>query len=1339
MGMRPVQANWHGIRMAARTAILSVSLLGGIGTAVASVQKSEIVPTWSGAEVGEWTFDYVAATNNAAHDKTGTLLLFSGMWWCPHCQALEADVLTDGAWQSYVQKRGLYESVLDYPARNGKSNWCWLWETNYVESAGLTLEAAAAEQVRRYSVQDAFATPDASRQSVTLDGCATFTYGKIGYPTLLVLRDDGSVAGRFSVSRTNANLGYVTNRIEQAFGADAWDEPDDFWQTATTLESPSCEDEAIVHGDHTLSIVDTADWYCIDVSSGVGGQWIFSFGEHPDAPKEDLLVGLYESPTNSPVASQVITPGVGGDFAAIMAKGGIRWLKVSPAHGLQKVIGYSLSYQYALAPATISFGATNVTVRSTDKAVSLSVKIADASRDAEVVLDWVAEDGDALCGVDYEVANGTLTWPVGSVKRTKAIAIPIIRQTAWKGDRSFTVRLYPRRHCVVSSAVAECLVKIRECAARKPGTLSFDAAVAKRAQVVREGETVALDVSRTQGCDGVVTGIVSLVVGRQVEVLTNLVWRHHDDVLQKVVYALPSLEAFREDTAATLRLTAQGGARVASGSAKLTFRDALVDETFSDYRKRAFANALSVSGMAWFYGRTENGSDEPVLRSRPLNGKKSELSYRVRGPAIVEVDSQKLNGAAAELSLGKKCLTNGSPVRVAIPAGMQTLKLSATGADEAFVTATFRTVSLADYRLMADFPRTGQAVVCDSALSLVGRTANAVLPIEPGIRVETLFGMSAAGMKVIGTNDLAVADAGIATFPQTAVQRKDLEAAALPNMNRNASWRMDAVFVDSFGNRAVQQGMVSSVSLRTKGCPSFAWSLFGGAGDWAVDSERAEAILTNLTVGVEANCGPIPLDGIGTDGVVSVAVKNGRLPTGVKAVVDENGIWLRGVPNKAGEFTCELLLSAKTLQAGKRVTVNGVSCRLTAIVRELGDVVASYDGYAVREQSPESVTPGLGMASFTVSKTGAISGKFVLDGTNVAFKGSAWTARTNETFYLSTLVKIGKGTVPLSLVTDDPDLGVDARIVVGERFYWLNRNRWTTESGKALVAPLAGQYVAALPRAVGTDPSPSGTGYLCLTVKTNGSVIYSGRDSLGKTFSGKSVLYYATDCCNVSGYHWGFYLFAQPGGEKSSESGLYGLVEIIPSETGNMLSALGASRVRNVNVNPASIAENCAWTNELEVIGGRMPVNGLAPSGEWMQTDGLSLPADFDGRMGTSGCLLVTSPSDLVIRSTPKGGVSFSPNEWNAQRVSYAAKTGIASFGLTVAYEGENANGKVVSRRRTLKAQGVYVPVSTLGVPFWAGFVTVPEIAWRADGGSLRQVTVQTPCSWCFEPVETHP
>ena len=63
---------------------------------------SAIVPKWREVKAGEWTFNYEGALAKAKAEGRYTLLLFAGQWWCPHCQALERDVLLTDGFKNYV-------------------------------------------------------------------------------------------------------------------------------------------------------------------------------------------------------------------------------------------------------------------------------------------------------------------------------------------------------------------------------------------------------------------------------------------------------------------------------------------------------------------------------------------------------------------------------------------------------------------------------------------------------------------------------------------------------------------------------------------------------------------------------------------------------------------------------------------------------------------------------------------------------------------------------------------------------------------------------------------------------------------------------------------------------------------------------------------------------------------------------------------------------------------------------------------------------------------------------------------------------------------------------------
>ena len=198
------------------------------------VRPSEIVPRWSGANPGEWTFDYQNALANAKAEGRYTLMLFSAMWWCPHCQPLEKNVLVKDAFKAYVQENGFYLTVLDFPYRDGVSNWCWLWDPDYRQAAGIgdwTAEEVSNELIKRLQFQDSWTKGGAETVNRNVlveigDGVTNLTdrtdvpttaYHRVGYPTIVVVKPDGTEAGRFSFNKSidpATAVDYVIDNIE---------------------------------------------------------------------------------------------------------------------------------------------------------------------------------------------------------------------------------------------------------------------------------------------------------------------------------------------------------------------------------------------------------------------------------------------------------------------------------------------------------------------------------------------------------------------------------------------------------------------------------------------------------------------------------------------------------------------------------------------------------------------------------------------------------------------------------------------------------------------------------------------------------------------------------------------------------------------------------------------------------------------------------------------------------------------------------------------------------------------------------------------------------------------
>lgn len=370
------------------------------------------MPAWTGAEPCKWTMDLSSATNNAAAADRWTILLYTGSWWCPHCQPLEAYVLLDPSFREYVEANGYYLVAQDFPYRDNRSNWCWLYETNYVQNvAGLTMEQARDAIDEMYKVQDAFSAPGAALTTASnWTDTVEFSYHRVGYPTLILLRPDGREAGRFSYNKSvpqTVAVDYVTNRLEQAKSGDEFDVSDGYAVTAPELPwSPVRARQ----GDHTLSLVDVADWVKL-ASAERAGRWTFYFEKREDLQTAPLRVSLFSSETGTvALAETTVDVAYGSACSFDVPAGDTYCVKITRADASESVVGYRMDYACAELPEE----ATPLELSSS--ALLLST---DASQAMPV---WRDENGDGLpdlmVGVKETLTDerGAITGYVGRVR-----------------------------------------------------------------------------------------------------------------------------------------------------------------------------------------------------------------------------------------------------------------------------------------------------------------------------------------------------------------------------------------------------------------------------------------------------------------------------------------------------------------------------------------------------------------------------------------------------------------------------------------------------------------------------------------------------------------------------------------------------------------------------------------------------------------------------------------------------------------------------------------------------------------------------------------------------------
>ena len=198
---------------------------------------SAIVPKWSEVNVGEWTFNYEGALAKAKAEGKYTLMLFTGSWWCPHCQALERDVLVKDGFKNYVAEKGYYLAALDFPYRDGHSMWTWLWDPAYRAANGIgdwTPQQIADEYAKRFEYQGlmhteggVITTNNNVLVEISADGSTTnfavyaqnptTIYRRVAYATIVVIDPDGNEVGRVKYDKKispSEGLGMIINEIE---------------------------------------------------------------------------------------------------------------------------------------------------------------------------------------------------------------------------------------------------------------------------------------------------------------------------------------------------------------------------------------------------------------------------------------------------------------------------------------------------------------------------------------------------------------------------------------------------------------------------------------------------------------------------------------------------------------------------------------------------------------------------------------------------------------------------------------------------------------------------------------------------------------------------------------------------------------------------------------------------------------------------------------------------------------------------------------------------------------------------------------------------------------------
>lgn len=1335
-----------------------VILIGlAVGVAQAAVVKlPAIEPRYSGAAVGEWTMDHGAALAQAQAGTNNVIVMFTGAWWCPHCQALENAVLTNAAWQAYVETNRLYLVMLDNPGR-ADQYWCWLRETNYVQNvAGLTLEQGEAEITNRYTIQTSYATPVAPTNTVK-----GVSYLRVGYPTLIGLRPDGTRLGRFTPLATTVSLDMVRRNMDQILSADDWDEVDDYYQGATLLEAPACEDEEQDAGTHTLSETDAADWYAFDAVAGT--QWSFAFRVAEKGITDTLKAQILEYPTNTVgLAERIMTPSDISVLSFVVPRTARYWLKVSRTLSLKELQGYTLDYWYGTPPATVLFASPAVTVSEKLPSAVLTVAITDAAYDAEVRVSYETLPGTALPGQDYVHTVGELVWGAG-FKRPKTIEIPLLPDAVWEGDETFQVALYAVKNCEVGEQLSICTVTLSEKTDRQAGKLGFEGV---NALVLCEGSNALINVTRSDGADGEVSARIEHVEGTQRTTVAQLDWAHGESGAKTFAFSFAAEPGFQQDRTSKLKLIPLGGSSLASstgGTLSLTRRDDWVVQTLAEYLADP-ANAafgLKAARGIWFNGFCSDAErTEAWLRCGCVVARDMATLYGTRqGPGLLSFD-WRLDGTdgTAQCLLGRSVSSELSTAgaqagaSLAVPAGKQTFSWTVrSGSDALDVAAAIRNLAWYPVPQAAVPLPADKAAVINRALILMWQDvlAGAVLPAGAAVHYEVYLGTRSGALT-------KWSEQAEARFPRTDNAADQAAFDALFGADRAVTvyWRVDAVATDAQDRRAVNVGQVWSVTVLPDGSPEFV------ASEGGYDPTPVGGVgLPDMTVGVRTEIGPFAVANA-DEGTVRASVRNGALPRGMSVETRDGAVWLSGVPARSGAGSADLHVAVTRRVGTRTVAVPGTSVTVRWNVLPLGLAAGQFNGYLLVEDEA-----GCGCASVSVTAAGRISGRIMQGGLSYSFALASFDGQADGAYQARAVARYGTLTQPVTLtVNADGSGGLVCPDDMPDRYYLLYRNNWSEAGGAALMNAYAGTYTVALPvTAKSSANAPGGTGYLTLSVRANGTVTYAGALSDGKSVSGSSVLLYGPDCCSADDRAT-LYVLNKPSGYGIG-GGLHGLLTFAPGEGGG---------ARSTTVTPAEMA-GLAWVNnEPKSVFGYDPTTGALPDGISGFTNTLdatggyydptidllarygedalaiqslfAAPVDFAGEQGTSGFSLISVPDPARLPATASGVASLafpgtvlvrngrlvdlaaSVNPW---RMSLKPNRRSGVFKGSCSFYYENAGG-TQQRTKTISLKGVLVPVRAAyqDYPDWMGFYVVSDTCRYLDaGGRWRGY----PFNWSYD------
>lgn len=599
-------------------------------TFVESEEPTPKDPLWIGErdlgtlQAGEWTMDVELAKARAAARGRPALVLVGGSLWCPDCVKTDHYLVDTPEFKAWLKANDVSCAAIDIPnvAKADMKTSLLTYEPystsdRYVSATTPNQERiqSGAGYLSRHMVpQEGNGETNATAvfaRNLTLINCDTEHGGlcrpenvdgsnpetgpfKTGIPCLIVLRTDGTVAGRLyqfnnvSPANTNAVPAYLSRMDELVRLADEpMEEGNADWRT-TGAELASSGAVA-----ESLSAMDLADVYRLtSVNNWMRGTVCVKSDETPPVAaygtEKNVRLSVLKIRDGQVVERQVAE---GNVFAGVTLDVvcddptaewfvEVRGLDVSKTFLLERAdastTSYSLTAALASPPSSIAFAGTGLSVNE-KSAGRLAIPLmrgngAAGSVTARVELDQELTTAEAAT---FAWNDSDVTWADGDAS-TGYVYLEILNDAVWDGPRKVALRLTGvTGPCAPTLAESNLVyvVSVVEDDKRTVGRLAItrtSPALAKKGVVViRENATLAIGVTREKGSSG--AAAVELKTTAGLLSSNRLEWAHADRTATKVVdLSVPSLSSLGAKRSLTVSLAAPETAPIDKARKSLT-------------------------------------------------------------------------------------------------------------------------------------------------------------------------------------------------------------------------------------------------------------------------------------------------------------------------------------------------------------------------------------------------------------------------------------------------------------------------------------------------------------------------------------------------------------------------------------------------------------------------------------------------------------------------------------------------------------------------------------------------------------------------------------------------